>query len=296
VQQAAGGDAIYGSRGYRRTVARPLRIEVPDGIYHLTARGSERAAIFRDDTDRRVFLELVADLRERYFWRVLVYCLMGNHYHLLAQTPAPNLAQGMRQLNGVYAQAFNRRHDRAGHLLEGRYSSRLVQADEHLLAATRYIVRNPVRAGFCREAGEWHWSSHRATLGLAPPRFLDVAALLSYYAPTQGIARKRYRAHVEEADSEPSAHPLVDGDEAFVVDALEHLEPTPGIPRRYLRLPVPALSELLAASDDDVAIARASGHGYSTRQIGGYLGIDASTVSRRLKRHRTHTRTATNGT
>jgi REP element-mobilizing transposase RayT len=277
-------------------VARPLRLEVPDGIYHLTARGSERGAIFRDDTDRRVFLELVDDLRERYFWRVLAYCLMGNHYHLLAQTPTPNLAQGMRQLNGVYAQAFNRRHDRAGHLLEGRYDSRLVQADEHLLAAMRYIVRNPVRAGFCREASEWRWSSHRATLGLDPPRFLDVTALLSYYGPEQELARARYRAHVEEADGEPSMHPVVDGDKAFVADALEHLEPMPGIPRRYLRLPVPALSEFLAESDDDAAITRASEHGYSTRQIGGYLGVNASTVSRRLGRYRTRTRTATIGT
>lgn len=277
-------------------MARPLRLEVPDGIYHLTARGNERAAIFRDETDRRIFLELVADLRESYYWRVLAYCLMGNHYHLLAQTPEPNLARGMRQLNGVYAQSFNRRHDRAGHLLEGRYNARLVQADEHLLAAARYIVRNPVRAGFCRHPNEWRWSSHRATLGLDPPWFLDVTALLAYYAPTREVARQHYLAHVEEADSERSLHPLVDGDDSFVAGALERVQPASGIPDRYLRPPVPALPALLTSSDPDTAIARASECGYSLRQIAGQLGVNASTVSRRLKRQRARSGTATNGT
>lgn len=128
-------------------MARPPRLEIANGIYHVVARGNERAAIFWDDTDRGRFLELLAHVVHRYQWRVLAYCLMGNHYHLLVQTPEPNFARGMRQLNGVYAQRFNRRHGRVGHLLQGRYGARLVQEDGHLLAAVRYIVRNPVRAG-----------------------------------------------------------------------------------------------------------------------------------------------------
>lgn len=277
-------------------MARPPRLQILDGIYHLTARGNERAAIFRDDADRRHFLELVADVRERYHWRIFSYCLMSNHYHLLAQTPEPNLARGMRQLNGVYAQSFNRRHARVGHLLQGRYSARLVQADEHLLASARYIVRNPVRAGLCQHPREWRWSSHRATLGLEPPWFLEIGAFLAHYAPLPEVAREHYRTHTEQAEGERSTHPLVDGDESFIAAALERLQPAAGIPRRYFQAPRPALPTLLATSDADAAIARAYEHGYSLRQIARHLGVNASTISRRLTRHRARSRTATNGT
>src|SRR3990172_3863435 len=238
-------------------MARPPRPQFPDGIYHVSARGNERAPIYRDDGDRRRFLELVAHVRERYRWRILAYCLMTNHYHLLVQTPEPNLARGMRQLNGVYAQSFNRRHGRVGHLLQGRYGARLVQADEHLLAAARYIVLNPVRAGLCGNPIEWRWSSHRATLGLDPPWFLDTAALLSYYAPTRDAARERYSTHIEQTEKESSQHPLVDGDERFTASVLKGIEPAPGVPQRYLRAPRPALSRLFATSDLDAAMASA---------------------------------------
>lgn len=116
-------------------MARPPRPQFPGGVYHVSARGNERSPFYRDDGDRRCFLELVAHVRVRYGWRVFSYCLMTNHYHLLVQTPEPNLARGMSHLNGVYAQWFNCRHGRVGHLFQGRYGARLVQADEHLLAA-----------------------------------------------------------------------------------------------------------------------------------------------------------------
>jgi hypothetical protein len=221
---------------------------------------------------------------------------MGNHYHLLAQTPEPNLARGMRQLNGVYAQGFNRRHGRVGHLLQGRYGARLVQEDGHLLAAVRYIVRNPVRAGLCSSPGGWRFSSHRATLGEEPAGFLDTDSVLSYYGRTRELARARYREHTELAGSdERPAHPLVQGDETFVARALERLERTPGVPRRYFRGPRPELSALLEFGDDD-SLALAQAHGYSLRAIASHLGCHASTVSQRLRRHRTRSRSATNGT
>lgn len=267
-------------------MARPPRLQIPDAIYHVTARGNERACVYRDDGDRHHFLELLADVGGRYRWRILTYCLMTNHYHLLVQTPVPNLAVGMRQLNGVYARGFNRRHGRVGHLFQGRYGARLVQADGHLLAAVRYIVRNPVRAGLCREPHEWRWSSHRAALGLSPPWFLDTKALLAYYGRRPAQARERYRAHCQqEGESERSSHPLVAGDEAFVASTLERLKPAPGVPGRSFRPPRPLLAELLA-SGDVAAVASAHDRGYSLREIARHLGVDASTVSRRLERER----------
>jgi REP element-mobilizing transposase RayT len=278
-------------------MARPPRLQLANAIYHVVARGNERSPIYRDDADRERFLTLLGECGQRYGWRVLGYCLMTSHYHLLVQTPEPNLARGMRQLNGVYAQAFNRRHTRVGHVFQGRYGARLVQADEHLLATARYIARNPVRAGVCRRPGEWRWSHHRATVGLEPARFHDTEALLSHYAPTYATARRLYSEHAEDdRESEPPAHPLAVGDDPFVNSLVELLEPTAGIPHRYRHGTRPRLETLLQTRADEAALARARDHGYSLRQIARHLEISASTVSRRLQRLQPPTSTATKWT
>jgi len=264
-------------------VARPPRLQFPDAIYHVSARGNERAAIYRADGDRRHFLELLADAVKHEHWRVLAYCLMTNHYHLLVQTPVPNLARGMRQLNGVYAQSFNRRHARVGHLFQGRYGARIVQDDEHLLLAVRYVVRNPVRARLCGDPGEWRWSSHRAALGIAPAWFLDREGLLSYFGPSHGEALERYRAHCEEDDSPILyRHPLIDGDATFIMTTLERIERPPDVPQRYFQVPRPALAVLLSSPGPDAA-SRAREAGYGVREIARHLGVAPSTVSRRLR-------------
>ena len=176
------------SRIYRESMSRPPRIEVANGIYHVVARGNERRLIFVDDIDRERFLELLGGVAERYRWLVLSYCLMGNHYHVLVQTIGPNLARGMRQLNGVYAQWFNRRHVRVGHLFEGRYKAVLVQEGEHFERALRYVVRNPVRAGLTRCVDEWRWTSHGAMVGAAREGVVPVVEVLS--APGAGSAQR----------------------------------------------------------------------------------------------------------
>jgi len=274
-------------------MARPPRLQFPDAIYHVSARGNERAAIYRNEGDRRYFLQLLADAVRREHWRVLAYCLMTNHYHLLVQTPVPNLARGMRQLNGVYAQSFNRRHARVGHLFQGRYAARIVQEDAHLLLAVRYVVRNPVRARLCRDPEEWRWSSHRAALGTEPAWFLDRGSLLSYFGSSPGEALAGYRDYCREPDSPAlDRHPLIDGDETFTVTTLERIEPVPGIPRRYFQSPRPALAALLTSSGPD-AITAAREAGYGVREIARHLGVAPSTVSRRL---RGRSGLATNGT
>ena len=127
-------------------MARPLRIEFPGALYHVTSRGNARQRVFRDDEDREMFLATLAWVVERFGWRCHAYCLMDNHIHLLIETPQPNLSRGMRQLNGVYTQPFNRRHRKVGHLFQGRFKAVLVEKERYLLELARYIVLNPVRA------------------------------------------------------------------------------------------------------------------------------------------------------
>jgi putative transposase len=134
-------------------MSRPLRIEYPGALYHLTSRGNARQDIFLDDTDRAVFLDVLASVIERHGWHLYAYCLMGNHYHLLAETPHSNLSRGMRWLNGVYTQRFNRRHERVGHILQGRFKAILAERESYLLELSRYTVLNPVRAGMTGAPG-----------------------------------------------------------------------------------------------------------------------------------------------
>jgi len=125
-------------------MARPFRLAFADGVSHVTARGNERKAIVRDDTDRARFLDTLAAMVDLYRARCHAWVLMDNHEHRLLETPSPNLSQALRYLNGVYTQAFNRRHRRVGHLLQGRFKAILVEKDAHLLELCRYVVLNPV--------------------------------------------------------------------------------------------------------------------------------------------------------
>ncbi len=265
-------------------VARPPRLEVPDGIFHVFARGNARQAIFLEAADYESFLELLGRVAERFGWIVLTYCLMENHYHLLVQTPRGNLSRGMRQLNGVYAQRFNRRYGRVGHLFQGRFKAVLVQDDRHLFAECRYIVLNPQRTAQPVEPSDWPWSGHRATLGIAArPRLLAVDRLLGYFGSSPAVARERYRELVEGEGAPRESHPLVNGDAGFVARHLAAVPLDPEFPRRY-RVPTPpALAELLAPPTDGAAMLAANrDHGYSMRQIATQLGCGLATVSRRI--------------
>lgn len=149
-------------------MSRPIRIEFANALYHVTARGDRREDIFEDDQDRQMFLSTLEQVVIQFNWICHAWCLMDNHYHLLVQTPDGNLSKGMRQLNGVYTQASNRRHRRVGHLFQGRFKAILVDSDAYLLELTRYVVLNPVRAGMAKKPSDWPWSSYRASVGLAP--------------------------------------------------------------------------------------------------------------------------------
>lgn len=180
-------------------MARPLRLEHPGAIWHVTARGNERGDVFRDDVDREEFLSVLGRTVSLYGWRLHAYVLMGNHYHLLVETPEPTLSRGMRDLNGVTTQRFNRRHGRTGHLFEGRFKAILVEREAHLLEVARYVVLNPVKAGLARSAAGWTWSSYKATAGLVEgPEWLDTGWTLEQFGRRPSEARRRYVAFVAE--------------------------------------------------------------------------------------------------
>jgi putative transposase len=177
-------------------MARKPRLEVAGGVFHVYARGNDKQRIYRTNRDRRLYLSMLADVVVRYRWRCLSYCLMDNHVHLLLETPETNLGAGMGRLHGTYAQRFNQRHRRTGHVFQERFGSVLMKTDAQLWTVARYIARNPVEAGLCKRPGEWAWSSHAATVRGSSPPWLDVTRLLGYFAATGGRPREQYAAFV----------------------------------------------------------------------------------------------------
>jgi REP element-mobilizing transposase RayT len=188
-------------------MSRPLRIEFPGAVYHVTSRGDRREEIYRDDTDRAQFLLVLEQACRRFDARVLSYCLMSNHYHLVLCTRGSNLSLAMRHLNGVYTQAFNRRHQLVGHLFQGRFKAILVDSDEYLMSLCRYVELNPVRARMVQAAGDWPWSSYRVHCGQASaPVWLDEGALQAFMLGREVVseadermAQRAYQQAVEEA-------------------------------------------------------------------------------------------------
>ena len=180
-------------------MARPLRVEFPGAVYHITARGDRQERIVEDDVDRLTFIDLLGKEVSQQGWVLFAFCLMGNHYHLLLETPEPNLVRGMRRLNGVYTQQFNRRHGRMGHVLQGRYKSIVVDKDTWLRELCRYVVLNPVRVGAAKDPARWVWSSYGPTAGLAGcPPWLAAPAVLALFGDMPGRSRAAYRRFVAQ--------------------------------------------------------------------------------------------------
>ncbi len=185
-------------------MARPLRILFPDACYHVTCRGNERKPIFRDDTDRSVFIGKLRASCEIYGVEIHAYVLMPNHFHLIVKTPKANLSEFMRHFNISYTAAFNRRHKRVGHLYQGRYKAILVEEDSYLLELSRYVHVNPVRSRSnrgqdireqIRFLDSFPWSSLRGYLYTANKLpWITYDGVLGYV----GGSRKRYGEFVTE--------------------------------------------------------------------------------------------------
>lgn len=274
-------------------MARPLRIEYDGALYHVTSRGNERKSIFRDDRDRTFFLDTLGQVTRRFHWICYTYCLMNNHYHLVIETPNGNLSKGMRQLNGIYTQAFNRRHRRVGHLFQGRFKAVVVQKDSHFLEVCRYVVLNPVRAKSVRLPREWKWSSYRASAGMASPHpCLTVKELLSHF----GNRIQRYRDFVQEGIGKGSIWDELRGQsllgaEEFVEKLLPYVEQKREIkevPKSQRYLGRPSLKELFASAAtrtrrNRIILQAVHNHGYSQVELADFLGLHYSTISRIIK-------------
>jgi len=142
-------------------VPRQPRRRVLHGTFHVTSRGVARSTIYREDEDYRLFLLLIRNAVDRWDWDVHVFCLMPNHFHLVVETTTPRLSAGLHRANGLYAQTFNRKYERSGHLFGDRFFTRLIRDEAHLREACRYVLENPVRAGLSESPAEWPWSGSR---------------------------------------------------------------------------------------------------------------------------------------
>jgi putative transposase len=275
-------------------MTRPLRIEFPGALYHITARGNRLNAIYRDDTDRRVWLEVLGLVCERFHFVVHAYCLMTNHFHLMVETVEGNLAQGMRQLNGMYSQRVNRRHNLVGHVFQGRYHAVLVQKEAHLLELARYIALNPVRAGIVLRHEEWRWSSYHAMLDdRSAPLWLDTEWLLGQFGYGNDAVeafRKFVAAGIgAESPLRRIRYQLLLGDDEF---AARHRAPRPRAAlvavsksqRRIAALTLPQYEARFAPREAAMAHAYKS-TAFTMLQIGAYFGVSPRTVGRAVRRY-----------
>jgi putative transposase len=251
-------------------MARPLRIDLRDGLYHVTSRGWERRTIFRTDRDREDLLRLLDRVATRCHWEVFSWVLMDNHYHLLVRTPEANLSVGMHDLNSGYASLFNRRHGRSGALFQGRFKAIMVEHESHALELSRYIHLNPVRAGIVRLPEHYRWSSYVvyrfSRAASEAPKWLDWRTVLAEHSSDSSRARRTYRRFVESGIIRPPRSPITTavgglflGSEAWVEDRRKEVAkgpPEDEIPQRRRLMWRPTKEVVVQAVCDHYGVDR----------------------------------------
>lgn len=272
-------------------MARPLRLEFAGALYHVTSRGDRREDIYLTDNDRNAYLEILGEVCERYNWIIHAYCLMDNHYHILIETPDSNLSKGMRQLNGVYTQYFNRTHNRVGHVYQGRYVAIIIQKETYLLEVARYVVLNPVRARMVRTAKDWPWSSYRATSGhICPPVWLYTNWIIAHFSRRKSTAVDRYRKFVAEGKNQPSIweqlrNQVYIGNEDYIkqiqtkITKETDLSEIPASQRRPMPKSLDFYAQKYNDRDQAMLAAYQSG-GYSMKDLAKYFDLHYTSVSR----------------
>jgi len=275
-------------------MARPLRIHIPHAFYHVMSRGNAKQTIFVGEADYERFLELLDATSSRFGVLCRSYCLMPNHFHLLLQPDTCPVSRMMQQLNSAYSQSFNRRHERVGHVLQGRFKALLVDRDEYFLQLLRYIVLNPVEAGLVDDPGAWPWSSYRATGGLSKaPSFLALDDVWRMFATSECEAQRRFVAFVDAGRGQAApSETVVFGSDEFRADVAIALEPHRTVrdfSRRERYAVRPSLECMLAGCHDSASRCRLVAdafwrYGYTLREIGALLGCHESTVWKQIRR------------
>jgi putative transposase len=271
-------------------MTRPLRFQFAGALYHVTSRGDRRQFIYRDAYDRSNWLTLLGQTCDRYNFLVHSFCQMGNHYHLLVETVEANLAQGMRHLNGVYTQYFNRRHHLVGHLFQGRYNAIVVEKEDYLLAVARYTVLNPLRAKIVSSLDDWEWSSYPYLIGRkAAPTWMTIDWFLSLLDADKNAAISAYCQFLMagrglENPLKKTRHRVLLGNPSLRMPIEEFgprysLIEIARVQRRALALPLAVYQESYVDRDEAMARAYLS-TAYTMLQIGQHFGVAYRTVSR----------------
>ncbi len=275
-------------------MSRPIRIEFPGAHYLVTSKGMDGADVFRDNDDRGVFLNAIDMVVQRFGWNVHAYVLMADHYHLIVDVPKANLSKGMRQLNGVYTQHFNRRHGLEGPLFQGRFKSVLFEPDSYLQQLVRYVALTPVREGVNTSPDRYRWSSHRSTAGLVRrPPFLRPESVLGQFGVREASNQRRYRQYVKDGVGEAS--PLDErvgqvllGSDAFLKEHAPRLSGGRGAKRGPRRAGRKRSLTTIFRNVENVSRIERNGliraahidQGYTLMEIGDHLGLHYTTVSK----------------
>lgn len=274
-------------------MARPPRLTYPGAIHHAMARSNDQRLLFTDDDDRRAFLDRMAVVREMFEVDWQMFVLMNTHFHSKVKTPHGNISQAMQYLLSKFAQWWNRRRDRRGHLLDARYKAPIVEEGHYALHVVRYIALNPVKAKYVAHASEWPWSSHRGLAGIeAPADFLEINWLRDVFdGLTLRDCQRQYRHYVDETESDPiePIDPMFEGSPALAADVrarIAHEMHRTLVPRRYRALARPDLESLFLDNIGDLerrnqTIIRAQVlHGYTQSEIARSLDLHPNTVSK----------------
>jgi REP element-mobilizing transposase RayT len=275
-------------------MSRPVRIEFPGAVYHVTSKGRENQIVFKDQEDKGVFLNVVENVVDRFGWLLHSYVVMDDHYHLVVEVPAANLSKGMRQLNGVYTQHANRRHTQEGPIFQGRFKSVLLEKKNYLLPVCRHVVTNPSRNPDFGSYSTYRWSSYRALAGqVKTPGFLHNSDVLSHFGKREKDAQSKYREYVKQgvnADSplDQRTNQVLLGSPRF----LNEMQPILQGERLSKRGPKAAkrrrsLNSMFKKIDDKSRMERNElirrahvEYGYTLMEIGEHLGLHYTTVSK----------------
>jgi REP element-mobilizing transposase RayT len=260
------------------------------------SRGNRRQQIFRDDDDYARFLITLSVTAGRFGVKCRAYCLLWNHFHLLLEPQQFPLSRMMQQLNSIYCQRFNRRHEQVGHVLQGRFKAPMIDGESYFLRALRYIVLNPVRAGLVTHPGDWRWSSYRATTGLeAAPAFLSLDPVWRAFDDDAAVAQRRFAAFVDggpPGEFDRLGGTVTNGSGPFasqLSDILARHRDAHEVTYADRFACRPSLHQIFERHHDPAALDQGMGdafqrHGYTLRDIGDFVGRPPKTVWRRIRR------------